>query len=61
MGGGTPDELRALVKDAFGDTPPAGKDVIAVTVEGGDRLTLRIKSKGKAIRLGAGLTQLRGN
>src|SRR4029079_9551398 len=55
-----PDELRALVKDAFGEGSPAGKDVIAMTIEGGDRLALRVKAKGKAVRLGASLDQLKG-
>jgi hypothetical protein len=55
-----PDELRALVKDAFGGDDAVGKDVIAVTIEGGDRLALRLKAKGKAVRLGVSIDQLRG-
>jgi hypothetical protein len=55
-----PDEVKALVKDAYGTADPAGKDVISVRIEGGDQLALRVKAKGKAVRLGAGLDQLKG-
>lgn len=55
-----PDELKALLKDAFGDGPTTGKDTINVTIEGGDKLTMKLKVKGKAIRLGASLDLLKG-
>jgi hypothetical protein len=55
-----PDELKALLKDAFGDGSPAGKDTISISVEGGDKLTAKVKMKGKAIRLFAGLDLLKG-
>ncbi len=31
-----PDEVKALLKDAFGDGAPAGKDTVTVTITGGD-------------------------
>jgi hypothetical protein len=55
-----PDELKALLKDAFGDGPVAGKDAINLSVEGGDKLTVKFKVKGKAVRMIAGLGLLRG-
>ncbi|MCI0705136.1 MAG: hypothetical protein L0241_29095 [Planctomycetia bacterium] len=55
-----PDELKALIKDAFGDGPTTGKDTIGFSVEGGDKLTVKFKVKGKAVRLGAGLDLLKG-
>ena len=55
-----PDELKALLKDAFGDGPTTGKDTISISVEGGDKLTAKVKMKGKALRLFAGLTILKG-
>ncbi len=55
-----PDELKALLKDAFGDGPTTGKDTVSVSVEGGDKLTVKLKVKGKALRLGAGLDLLKG-
>jgi hypothetical protein len=54
-----PDEVKALIKDAFGNDPPAGKDTINVSVTGGDRLTARLKVKGKALRLATTLEQAR--
>ncbi|MBN9117692.1 MAG: hypothetical protein J0I06_00725 [Planctomycetes bacterium] len=55
-----PDELKALLKDAFGDGDTTGKDTIGLSVEGGDKLTAKIKVKGKAVRLLAGLDLLKG-
>lgn len=55
-----PDELKALIKDAFGDGPVAGKDTIHFSVEGGTQLTVKMKVKGKAIRAFAGLDLLKG-
>lgn len=54
-----PDELKALLKDAFGGSP-AGKDTISFSLEGGDKLTAKLKVKGKALRLFAGLDLLKG-
>lgn len=53
-----PDELKALLKDAFGDGPINGKDAVVYSVEGGDQLKLKFKAKGKTIRFGAGLGAL---
>ena len=55
-----PDELKALIKDAFGDGSPAGKDTLALSVEGGDKLSIKFKVKGKAIRVFSGLDVLKG-
>lgn len=55
-----PDELKAAIKEAFGGASPAGKDTVTVTVEGGKQLTARLKVKGKAVRLGAMMGELRG-
>jgi hypothetical protein len=54
-----PDELKAILKDAFGEGPPAGRDAIAVSVEGGKQLTARVKVKGQALRLAASLEQFK--
>ena len=54
-----PDELKALLKDAFGDGPTAGKDTVTVAVEGGDKLRIKVKMKGKALRLLTTLDQFK--
>lgn len=54
-----PDELKALLKDAFGDGPTAGKDTLSVTVAGGDKLSVKVKLKGKAFRLLTTLEQFK--
>lgn len=55
-----PDEIKAVLKDAFGDESPAGKDTIAVTLSAsGDQLTLKAKVKGKAVRLFFALDEFR--
>ncbi len=46
-----PDEVKALMRDAFGDGSPAGNDTLTVTVEGGKQLTAKAVLKGKALRL----------
>jgi hypothetical protein len=56
-----PDELKALLKDAFGDGSPTGKDTISFNLEGGEKLTAKVKVKGKAVRLIVGLAMLKGN
>ncbi len=55
-----PDELKALLKDAFGDGATAGKDTLGLSIEGGDKLSVKFKVKGKAIRAFAGLDLLKG-
>ena len=54
------DERKALLKDAFGDGPTAGKDAVSLTVEAGDRLTVKFNTKGKVIRLGTAFDALKG-
>ncbi|MDY3560327.1 hypothetical protein R5W23_001559 [Gemmata sp. JC673] len=54
-----PDELKALLKDAFGGSP-AGKDTVTFGIEGGEQLKVKFKLKGKAVRFGAGLDALKG-
>jgi len=54
-----PDELKALVRDAFGDAGPTGKDTLTVTVTGGEQLTAKAKLKGKAARLVLSLEQFK--
>lgn len=55
-----PDELKALLKDAFGDGPTAGKDTATFSIEGGEQLKAKVKLKGKALRFGAGLDVIKG-
>ena len=43
-----PDDVKALLKDTFGDGSPAGKDTVTVTITGGDQLTAKAKVKGRA-------------
>jgi hypothetical protein len=52
------DEIKAIVRDAFGDGSPAGKDTLSVTLTGGDKLTLKGTLKGKAVRFIAGFFML---
>lgn len=54
------DELKALLKDAFGDGGPSGKDRATLLVTGGQQLTAKLRVSGKAVRLGAGLDLLKG-
>lgn len=56
-----PDELKALLKDAFGDGAVSGKDTIRMTVTGGPALTAKATVKGKALRMFAALGLLKGN
>ncbi len=53
------DEIKAILKDAFGDDGSAGKDTITVTITGGQQLTVNAKVKGKAVRVLFGFTQLK--
>jgi hypothetical protein len=54
-----PDEIKAMLKDAFGDGPAAGQDAVTISVTGGDRLTARIKTKGKVLRLMSSFDQFK--
>jgi hypothetical protein len=45
-----PDELKALLKEAFGEGSTTGKDTIKIRVEGGEQLTIKFQVKGKAVR-----------
>jgi hypothetical protein len=51
------DEAKALVRDAFGEKGPAGRDTIAFTVDGGDRLAARLVVKGGALKLVVSVNQ----
>ncbi len=55
-----PDELKALIKDAFGEAGPNGKDQASLLVTGGEKLTVKLRVSGKAVRLSAGLDLLKG-
>jgi hypothetical protein len=46
-----PDEVKALLKDAFGDGGVRGKDSVTLTVKGGEQLSATAKVKGKGVRL----------
>jgi len=54
-----PDEVKALLKDAFGAGSPAGKDTLSILITGGDQLTVKGKIKGKGIRLLTSLEQFK--
>ena len=54
-----PDEVKALLKDAFAGDSPAGKDTMSVTIDGGKQLTVKIKVKGKAFRLATMLDEFK--
>ena len=54
-----PDELKALIKDAFGSTSPEGKDTMSISIEGGKQLTVKVKVKGKAFRLATMMDQFK--
>ena len=54
-----PDEIKAILKDAFPDGA-TGKDTVSITVTGGDQLTVKGKVKGKAIRMVASFFMLAG-
>ena len=46
-----PDEVKALLKDTFGEGAYAGKDTVTVSLTGGEKLTATAKVKGKGARL----------
>lgn len=53
------DEVKAMLKDAFGTGTAAGKDAVTISVTGGDRLTAKIQAKGKVVRLMTSFEQIR--
>ena len=59
--GASPDEVKAILKEAFGEGSPSGKDMVSITLTGGDKLTLKGNLKGKTIRLVAGYFMLAKN
>lgn len=54
-----PDEVKALLKDAFGSESPSGKDTIGLSIEGGKQLSVKFKVKGKAFRLATMLDEFK--
>lgn len=54
-----PDELKAVMKDAFGDGSSVGKDTVTVTVTAGEQLTVKAKIKGKAVRVLSSVNELK--
>ncbi|HSQ57494.1 MAG TPA: hypothetical protein VLM40_17360, partial [Gemmata sp.] len=45
------DEVKAVLKDTFGDESPAGKDTLSITATGGDKLSVKGTLKGKVVRM----------
>jgi hypothetical protein len=54
-----PDEVKAILKDAFEDDSSMGKDRVTVTLTAGDQLTLKAKVKGKVVRVLFALDQFK--
>lgn len=54
-----PDEVKAMLKDAFGDAAAAGKDTVTISVTGGTKLTAKIQAKGKVVRLMSSFDQFK--
>lgn len=54
-----PDEVKALLKDAFGDGGSSGKDTVSLAVSGGGQLSVKGKVKGKGVRLLLGASLLK--
>lgn len=52
-----PEKLKDVVADVFGESKPAGKDTVKLTVEGGDALTVKLVLKGKVVAFLAKLDQ----
>lgn len=46
-----PDQVKALVKDAFADVTVAGNDAVKFLVTGGEKLTVSLSAKGRALKL----------
>lgn len=47
----TPDQVKGVVKEAFGDVKPAGNDTVKLLVTAGDKLTVGLTAKGRALKL----------
>lgn len=45
-----PESIKEMLKEAFGDESPNGKDTLAVDVKGGETLNVKATLKGKALR-----------
>ena len=54
-----PDEVKALLNDAFGAGGSTGKDTLIVSITGGKVLTAKAKVKGKGVRLMFGANLLK--
>jgi hypothetical protein len=54
----TPAALNAQIAKVFGPGGPAGRDTITFSVTGGDKLTVKARAEGKAIRLVTGVMNL---
>ena len=46
-----PDTMKSIIKEAFGDELPEGKDTFSLRVKGGETLNVKATLKGKALRL----------
>jgi hypothetical protein len=55
-----PDEVKALIKDTFGDAAISGKDTVNLTIVGGESLSIKFRLKGKAAQLLNGANQIQG-
>ena len=55
-----PEEMKAKVKEIFGDGAVGEKDRASLSVTGGERLTVKFQIKGKGISVLAGLEALKG-
>jgi len=54
-----PDEIKAMMKDAFPNGDPTGKDTLSITITGGNQLTVKGKLKGAGVRMLLGLEQFK--
>ncbi len=55
-----PDEVKAVLKDAFGSGSPSGKDTVKLAITGGEKLSGKASMKGGVVRLLFGLFRLQG-
>ncbi|QEL15989.1 hypothetical protein [Limnoglobus roseus] len=46
-----PEQVRSLVKEVFDDVKPAGNDTVKFAVTGGEKLSVSLTAKGKALKL----------
>ncbi len=54
-----PARVQEAIKEVFGDGPLGERDSVGLAVEAGDKLTLRLTAKGKAVRLAVKLEELK--